>query len=266
MFLRILILLLLPLRTPAQLFNAAPFLGMGNTGLAQGSLYSISNNPAGIALLENIQAGVAYQSHFLSSEIQSQALYLAVPFSSSNAVAFGVNSYGLKEVSNLLTLRGVYSKRFGHLFSSAISINSHRYYVKNYEDDQALSLDLGFQYYVNDYVTIGALARNVTSARYQDHILQYIPVEFGLGFCYIMSKELRIACDAYYDKYIPLSYRGGIAFNVDSRVSVRGGVGSHPIQYFGGVGLVVAKLHIDIASSFHSRLGTSPQLAIAYVF
>jgi hypothetical protein len=68
---------------------------MGNTGIAYQSLYSISNNPAGIVGLQQCQIGAAYQSHFLTTEIQSQAAYAALPLASSHAIGFGVNSYGL---------------------------------------------------------------------------------------------------------------------------------------------------------------------------
>ncbi|NGM60341.1 DNA-binding protein [Sphingobacterium sp. SGG-5] len=266
MLFKTILLLLFSLKASAQVFNAAPFLAMGNTGLAQGSLYSISNNPAGVASLESMAFGVAYQNHFFSSEIQSQAVFAALPFASSSTLAFGMNSYGLQGVANLLTLRGSYAKQFGRHFSSGISVNSHRYYVTNYENDNTLSLDLGFQYYANDDITIGALARNVTKAQHEDVVPAYIPVEFGIGFYYKLSTALRIAYDMYYGLYTSLDYRGGIEYAVDSRVVVRGGVASHPTQYFGGVGLVLNKLHVDIASAFHPRLGTSPQLAIAYDF
>src|SRR5690606_24280455 len=205
----------------------------------------------GIALLENMQFGIASQSHFFSSEIQSQALFIACPLASSHVVAFSVNSYGIKKVSNLLTLRGVYTKRFGHLVSGAISVNGHRYHVTNYQDDKTFSLDLGFQYYVSDYITVGAFTRNVTKSKYQDNILQYIPAEFGIGFCYVLSRELRLACDTYYDKYKALDCRGGVEYAVDAKIFIRGGIATLPMQYFGGVGLTLDKLHVDIASSFH---------------
>jgi len=263
---RLALLFLLSLKLHAQTFNAAPFLAMGNTGLAQTSLYSISNNPAGVALLDNIQAGAAYQNHFLSSDIQSQAMYLAIPITRGNAIAFGGNRYGLKEVSNVVILRGIYAKNFGHVFSCAVGLNYHHYYVRNYDNDQTLSLDLGFQYHVHEQLHIGALARNVSMSRYRDDILQYIPVEYGLGFCYALSDGLRFASDIYYNTETYFNYRGGLEYRIDAKVFLRGGMASHPAQYFGGIGLGLHKMKIDLASSFHPRLGSSPQLAVAYGF
>ncbi|HMR20244.1 MAG TPA: DNA-binding protein [Sphingobacterium sp.] len=263
---RILILLLFSGTLHAQTFNAAPFLAMGNTGLGQSSLYSITNNPAGIAALKQSQVGLAYQSHFLSSDIQSQAIYAVLPFASSHVVGFGANNYGLKDVSSLLTMRGVYAKRFGQTFATAIAANYHRFYVQNYQSDHTTSLDLGFQYYVGDRVTLGLLIRNATSSVFPDDTPQYIAQYFATGFAYSISEQIQVASDIYYDIHNLFNYRGGLAYRFDHRVVIRGGAASHPMQYFGGIGLSINKVQVDIASSFHPRLGTSPQLALAYGF
>lgn len=263
---RVLLQLLLCVTLNAQTFNAAPYLAMGNTGIAQESVFSIANNPAGISRVTKPHLGLAYQSHFLSTEVQSQAVFAVLPFASSHAVGLSVNRYGLKEVSTSLTLRAAYTKCFGNSISTSVSVNYHRYYVRNYHNDQTISLDLGFQYYWGENLIIGALARNATSAMFQDETLEYIPEEYALGFSYQLSEQLQVSSDIYYDIREHLNFRGGFAFWFDPRLVIRGGAASRPTQYFVGVGLLVQQIQFDIASSFHPRLGTSPQLAVSYGF
>jgi hypothetical protein len=239
---------------------------MGNSGIAYQSLYSISNNPAGIVGLQQCQIGAAYQSHFLTTEIQSQAAYAALPLASSHAIGFGVNSYGLKDVSNFLTIRGIYGKRFGSTFATAIGVNYHRFYVRNYHNEQTASLDLGFQYYASDKLAFGLLARNVTLSVFMDDTPQYIAKEFAVGFCYSLSGQLQISSDLYYDIHEYFNFRSGLAYWFDPRLCVRAGAASDPTQYFGGVGFLIKKIQIDMASSFHPRLGSSLQLALSYGF
>ena len=263
---RIVILLLLSPSLNAQIFNAAPLLAMGNTGIAQQSVFNITNNPAGISGLERPHLGLAYQNHYLSTEIQSQAAFAVLPFGNSHAVGISANSYGLKDVSNLLTLRGAYAKRFGQSFSSSAAVNYHRFYVRNYHSDQTISLDLGFQYYWDKKLTFGTFARNVTSSMFQEDTQEYIPEEYAVGFSYQLSEQLQVSSDVYYDIREQFNFRGGFAYWFDPRLVIRGGAASHPTQYFGGIGVLVQKIQIDIASSFHPRLGTSPQLAVSYEF
>ncbi|GGH31689.1 DNA-binding protein [Sphingobacterium alkalisoli] len=266
MFTRVILLLLISGHLHAQSFNAAPFLGMGNTGLASQSLYSVGLNPAGIAPLASASIAIAYQQHFLSSEIQSQAAYLNIPIGFLGGIGLGVNSYGIAGVSTLSTVRGVYARRFGNLFFSAVGLNYHQYYVKNYGNDFTFSVDLGFQVGITPDLFLGALFRNITSSQYQEDVEQRIPCEVGLGMNYSISDQLSLASDIYYDSQSKINYRAGLSYSFDYRFKIRTGAASNPMQYFAGLGLVLNKIQIDMASSFHPKLGTSPQISIAYDF
>ncbi|MBE8719506.1 PorV/PorQ family protein [Sphingobacterium pedocola] len=264
MYIRIVLLLFASIKLQAQQFNAAPNLGMGNTGLARQSIYSIGLNPAGIAALTNVSVALAYQQHFLSSEIQSQAAYLNIPLKPLGGVGLGVNSYGIHGVSTLLTVRSIYARQFGNQIFSAIGLNYHQFYVKNYGNDQTFSVDLGIQVKMSPHLLIGALIRNISSAHYKEDVEQRIPREIGLGLNYEVSEHLSLVSDVYYDFLSEMNYRAGIEFAFDHRFKLRGGAMSNPLHYFAGIGLILNKIQIDIASSFHPKLGTSPQIAMAY--
>lgn len=266
MMIRVCLLLLITFKLEAQVFYASPQMGMGNVGIGNKGLYSLGINPAGISSMKSLAVGIAYQNHYLIPDIQSQAFYMAIPVSSSTYLGLSANSYGLKGVSNLLTLRTVYARKFGKSISAAVAGNYHRYYVKNYESSQKGSLDIGFQYQISDEVTIGVLGRNMTYTSYDDAVSQSIPTEYAVGATYQLSKEVLIATDMYYDTYKKLNYHAGLEYALQQKIKVRGGLASQPLQYFTGVGLVWKKLDVDVALSFHPNLGTSPQLALMYVF
>lgn len=266
MVIRVVILLLLFLDLKAQNFNAAPYLAMGNTGIAQSSLFSVVSNPAGMTGLSTVQVGLACQTHFLSTDIQSQALFMGLPLRRFGSIGVSVNSYGIPTVANTLTSRVAYARQWGHSFSSSVSVNHHRYYVRNYESSNTWSLDLGFQYLVAEQIRIGWFARNVTGSFYEDHVMEYIPKQVAAGILYELSRQLSLSGDIYYDWLAHWNYRGGFAYQFDKRLSIKGGACSGPLHYTAGFGLLLAKLQIDVASSFHPRLGTSPQLAMSYGF
>ncbi|WP_140936584.1 DNA-binding protein [Sphingobacterium lumbrici] len=266
MFVRVILLLLISIELKAQPFNAAPYLGMGNTGLARQSVYSIGLNPAGIAGLTNTNVALAYQQHFLSSEIQSRAAYLNIPIKSLGGVGVGVNSYGIAGVSTLSTVRGIYARQFGKQIFSAVGLNYHQFYIKNYGNDQTFSVDLGLQVNVFPHLVIGALVRNISSSKYKEDVDQQISREIGLGLNYVVSDHLSLASDIYYDFRSKMNYRGGLEYAFDRRFKIRGGAASNPLHYLAGLGLILNKIQIDIASSFHPKLGTSPQITMAYGF
>lgn len=266
MIVRIAILLLLSYNLHAQTFNAAPFQGMGNTGLALESIYSITNNSAGISNLDQTYIAVAYQPNYISSEINAQALYLATPLKSFGALGFSMNNYGIYGVSALTSARAVYARSIGKQLSTSISASYHSFSVKNYGRDNTFSFDLGFQFRLDDKIQFGALARNISKAMFEDDVHEYIPYEIGAGIAYELSKQLFLTSDVYYNWEDKINYRAGLAYDIDRLLILRVGAASNPTQYFAGIGIRLNQFLIDISSAFHSKLGSSPQIALAYGF
>ena len=259
-------LLLLGLPTYAQDFFAAPLQGMGNTGLALPSIYNLTVNASGLTKLANAQVAVAYQPHFLTNDIQAQALFSVVPIKKKNAIGIAVNNYGLRGTSSLLTLRAVYARAFGDFISTSLSTNYHQYQVKGYGGDQTFSLDLGFHFTINEMLAVGMLLRNVSFSSFDDTIDQHITKEIGLGVLYRLSKGLFVTADVYYNAIQKIDPRVGFAFDIDRLFVFRAGVTAKPMQYFAAVGITVGKMIFDISSSFHTRIGYSPQIALNYGF
>lgn len=261
-------ILLIIFRIPiyAQDFFSAPSQGMGNTGLALPSIYNLSMNPSALTKLKTTQAAIAYQPHFLTNEIQAQALFFAMPFRQTSSFGLSINNYGLKGVSSLMTLRATYARAFGDVISTSISTNYHQYQVKGYGGDQALSLDLGAHFTINEMLALGLLFRNVSLSSFDDTIDQHITKEAGIGMLYRLSKELLVTADVYYNTLRAIDPRFGIAYDIDGLFVVRAGVTAKPAQYFAGIGVTLGKLIVDISSSFHGRIGYAPQIALAYGF
>ncbi|WP_164112768.1 MULTISPECIES: DNA-binding protein [Sphingobacterium] len=262
----VIFLLLLELPIYAQEFFAAPLQGMGNTGLALPSVYNLTVNASGLSRLANAQVAVAYQPHFLTNDIQAQAFFSVVPIKKKNVIGVAINNYGLRGTSSLLTLRAIYARAFGNFISTSLSVNYHQYQVKGYGGDQTFSLDLGFHFTISEMLAIGVLLRNVSSSSFEDTIDQHIAQEGGLGLLYRFSKELLVTADVYYNTTQAMDARAGLAYDIDRLFVLRAGVTAKPMQYFAGVGITLGKLIFDISSSFHARIGYSPQIALNYGF
>lgn len=259
-------LMLLWIDVCSQDFYGAPMQGMANTGLALPSVYGLTANAAVIAKLKRPHIGVGYQPHFLTNDIQTQALLAALPLGWTNALGLAINNYGLKATSSLLTLRAIYVRAFGDVFSTSVSTNYHQYHVKGYGGDNTFSLDLGAHLNVSESLSLGLLLRNVTASRFDDTIDQYIAREIGAGLLFNVSKEVLFTADVYYNAFHEIDPRFGIAYHIDNLVILRGGATLVPMQYFTGIGVNLGKLLCDVSSSFHTRLGVSPQLSLAYGF
>jgi len=250
----------------AQEFSPAPFLGAGKTALAQKGIYSLSANTSGIAQLRRTEVAVSYQQHFVKTDIASQAILLGIPLKSQGAIGLSLTNYGIFGVSSFLRGGLTYARAFGSQFLTSITANYHQYQVTNYHTSKAFSADLGVQYLWSERFHIGAFFRNISQSAFPTTLDQRIARELGLGLCYYLSEELTLGGDVLKEFPHRLVYRGGLSYAFDTRFVLRGGATSTPVQYTAGAGFVAKDWQFDFASSFHSKLGTSPQLSVRYAF
>lgn len=264
---RVVILIMMPLGLSAQVFNAAPHLGMGNTGTAHSGVYSLSSNPAGIGTLRSLTAAIAYQQHYIGADIQSMASYVASPIGSRSFIGAGFLSYGIPQVSKLNKYGGSFVKKIGENIRSSLSLNYHSYHVQGFVSDGSVSGDLGIQILLNDDIHLGAFFKNISRSTFSEYVDQNIPQELNTGLLYRFSSELTFAFDTGYDFYVnSTNYKCGIEYSVMRRLFFRGGVESRPLQYFLGLGFAANKIMFDLASAYHPQLGHSPQMALCYAF
>ena len=265
MMVRVILVLLLPLNLFSQSFYAAPLQGMGNTGLAYANLYAFDHNAAVLPFLQSLEAGIAYQPHFLSNEIRSQALYLAARIP-RGGIGLALQNYGIPEVSSINQISAAYSRSFGPKFASAIAINYHGFHVKNVISEQSYSLDLGFYYKLVNEFAVGAVWKNISGVNYSDLIDRSIDSRAGLGARYTFSSDVSVASDLLYSRLQGLLYRVGVDYTMGKLVHFRTGLDTNPMILTAGIGIIVKDWRVDLSTTYHRRLGTAPQIALAYAF
>ncbi|QQT24332.1 DNA-binding protein [Sphingobacterium spiritivorum] len=261
---KLIFLMLISLKAVSQPFNAAPFQGIGNTGIALGGIYSLTNNPAGLVEIDELNVAVAYQKYFLMQDIQTQAAYFALPLKELGAIGFSVHSYGIPSLSSFLRTNISYARNFADILSTSVSLNYHRKSVAKYGGEQVMSFDLGLQYACNPSLTVGFIFKNITNAVLKGAVTDRIVQEIGAGTNYRISSGLMVNVDLISDLQERWFVRSGLEYRLHPSLVVRGGVSSNPIEYFAGLGFVLPRVRIDLSSSFHPNLGTSPQIALAY--
>jgi len=266
MVFRILILTLMSFRSVAQQFSPAPFLGMGKAALAQDGVFALSENPAGIANIQSTTLSAAFQRHFMASDITSQCLLAAFPVFSGTAFGVSLTNHGIFDVTSLLQTGATYARAFGPNILTSITANYHQHSVQKYGLSTAFSADLGLQLLWSEKVAAGFFFRNISGNRFASTLDQRIPREVGGGFYYRLSEELQLAADLLKEFPHRLVYRGGFSYFPDRRFAVRAGALSNPLQYTAGTTFRTEKWQFDLASVFHERLGSSPQMSVSYAF
>ena len=236
---------------------------MGSAAVATTGIWSVATNQAGIAWSQGWQAGLYAENRFLVKELCYEAVALTW---SGRPGAFGiVVSYSGFQLFNEITAGITYARKFGRRFSVGVQLYYNRIQLgEEYGSKSLVSGKIGLMYKPDDSWTLGVQVCNPVPVKISDYPEERLPVLFRLGIGYNISGKVLVLLEGEKDLEHKPVIRTGLEIKLASMVWGRLGVISDPFMVTGGIGLMLGKIRIDIATQFHMVLGFSPSLSVVY--
>ena len=259
-----LICLLLSSKVFAQNNTGSRIASMANAGVALQDVWSLMENQAGIANLENPIISIGYEQRFLDKELNTQSIVFAIPVK-QNVFGLSFQKYGFSAFSEQ-KVGFAYAKRFGNTLFAALNFNYHQLTIQNYGSAKAFSAEAGIQYLANEKFMIGAHVANPNKSTYDEEAGTDIPVSLQVGASYKFSDKVLLASSLVKTLNSTMDVKLGLEYHLIKWLALRGGVSANSFKQYVGFGLNYQHFKIDLATSSHLALGYSPQLALSYEF
>ncbi|RMG30592.1 MAG: hypothetical protein D6730_02375 [Bacteroidetes bacterium] len=240
-------------------------LGYAYTGV-WGDFWNVFHNPAGIAGVEGIQVGAYAERRFGLKELTYGSAGLVLPFGETQAVGLSASSFGFDAYrENSLGLS--YAISVVDVLSLGVKLNYASLNIADYGGTGTFFVDVGINTAISEQLSLGVYAYNVSRGRITGQSLdEELPTIFTAGLAYQPTEQLLVVADVQKDIDHPVSFRGGIEYAIIPALRARVGVSTEPLSLNGGLGLVLNDLHIDVAFSYHERLGYTPHVSVNYGF
>lgn len=250
-----------------QIFGQNPgprLMAMGSGGLAVSDIWSIQQNPAGIALLKRPMFAIAYEQQFPGAEVSTQSAVLVFPYL-RNVFGLSFQRYGFSEYTEQVA-GFCFAKGFGDSFSLAVGMRYYQLNISQYGAAGALTVEVGARLRINDLFTIASHVSNPNRSRYNSIQGTGLPVKLSLGSSFQFSDKLLLIADLR--KYLdyPLDGIAGVEYGFLKWFSLRGGVSMNPFKQYTGFGINHNKMQLDFSVASHPILGISPQISLGYEF
>ncbi|HLG02913.1 MAG TPA: hypothetical protein VI731_04920 [Bacteroidia bacterium] len=241
--------------------------GMAGSGVAlNGDLWSVQNNPAGLASIKTFQAGVFYESRFLVNDLAMKAAAAAIP-TKQGVFGITVSSFGLGNLYSENKAGVGFSKSLGPKFSAAIQMDYfHTSIAENYGTASTVCGEIGLIAEPVSGLKLGFHVFNPTRSKTGSGSDQRLPTIMRLGGLYSFSEQIFVTVEAEKDIAFKPVIRGGLEYRPANNFYIRAGAASNPGLMTFGFGIVMKKIRLDVASSFHSVLGFSPSVGLQYGF
>ncbi len=242
-------------------------LGMAGCGTAlTGDLWNAQNNQAGLAFIKSFQAGAFYESRFLVNDLGMKAFAAAMP-TKAGTFNLEVTSLGLGKLYSETKAGFGFSKMFGPKFAASLQLNYFNTHIaENYGSSSTVTGEFGLIAIPVKNLTIGFHMYNPTRSRLKSRMDERLPTIMRLGTLYSFSDKVFISIEAEKDVDFKPVIRGGMEYRPIPNFYLRAGVASNPGLMAFGFGIIMKKLRLDIASTFHSQLGFSPSVGLQYGF
>jgi hypothetical protein len=115
------------------------------------------------------------------------------------------------------------------------------------------------------HLRIGVHIFNPTRAKLATYNDERIPTLMRFGALYTFSDKVFLSAEMEKDVDFKPVFRGGIEYHPVKEFYLRAGAASNPGLTSFGFGLELKQFRLDLASTFHSVLGFTPQIGLQYV-
>ena len=238
-------------------------MSMGRTGVCERNLWSLQNNPSGIAMLSGWQLGGYYENAWLLKETSHKSLGALMAFDKIGVVGIDVVHFGGSTYSE--SLFGIaYARGFGPYLQLGIQGQAMLFHWgEGYPNRWAFSFALGAQSQVTETLRLGCCLINPIHGRLNTINNDPLPIVMRFGIAYQFTDDFVGQAEIernHNNEGIRIG--GGFEYRLFRQFYLRAGVQHHPDILSFGVGYQVKGIIMDVAAQLHQVLGGSIQVEV----
>ncbi len=237
-------------------------LALSNAFVSVSDTWSTFHNQAGLAVLDNLSAGVFYESRFMIDELSHVAGTFVLPVN-AGTFGFSFSQFG-KGTYKEHKVGLAFAKRLTKKWNAAIQLD---YLSSRFpENERAIgfaTFEAGVIYAATDNLFFGAHIFNPISNGFDmPEGTQKIPAVFRVGGHYQFPNMVLVTFETEKTPENPYLLKYGIEFSPVNNLAFRFGVSGKPVNYSAGIGYSVGRLTTDIGFGYHGNLGLTPSVSI----
>ncbi len=250
-------------RASSQSFPlSAKAAGMGHTAVTLQDAWSCFQNVGGLGAVKKSTFLFGYHNSFgMRDGLHTAGAGVVIPTS------VGVGSVSVSKFGDHLFSRQTLSLGYGHQvdqFTMGIRMSQQQYSLEYAGTQSLFILDVGGVATLIPELVWGLQVRNITRTRLSDFSGEHVPTLIETGLSYRPVSSLMLNVEVAQEVNQTPSFKAGIAYCWQKKVTVRTGFNTQFLQHYMGMGWTHRILQIDYALSTHASLGHSHQLSLAY--
>ena len=249
----------------SQYSPGARQISLANSDVAlSNDVFSLFNNPAGLAQLNWREVGIYYSpAPFGLTELSNGYVAYNEPFD-FGSISIGGMTYGFELYRESKIVLG-YSYNYENILFAGATVNFHSFSIQNYGSTSAIYFNIGGLVYILDELRWGFTVSNLNRASIAD-IDDQIPMILATGFSYDILQNFSLNFSLEKDISFDPSVQFGIEYDIIEYISLRAGTSNDPSRFTAGLGINYSIFSLDYAFFTHQDLGLTHQAGIILSF
>lgn len=237
---------------------------LANASICLDDVWAYHHNPGATASIKAISVGAYYETRFLTKELQTQALAVAIPLK-VGVISAGAQFFGYQQYRNTRAGLG-YSMKFTDFLQVGVQGNIQTLRLGgNYGSTVSGTVEAGLLAKISEKWSVGVSVMNIGRQRINPINDRFATVMRG-GCQYKPSKKVSIFAEVEKQIITKISFKGAVEYQPVQQLYIRFGAQSAPMEFALGIGYKVAGFSIDLGSKYHQTLGWSPNFGLNYQF
>lgn len=247
----------------AQSAEGARVAGLAGTAVTLSDQFSAFHNQAGLAHITSPTFGAYYQNRFLIKELGDKGIVAATKLG-AGAFAISYSSFGYSAFNQSKTGLG-YGLKLSDKFSVGVQMNYHSLRIsEGYGVSRSFSVEGGFIYKMNQELTLAGHIENANRSQLTEYNDERSPSTLRFGASYTFSEKVVLLGQVQQTTQQKVVGSGAVEYTIKDAIVLRAGFASNPALSSFGFGWKSSTFRADIATSYHSVLGFSPQISLSF--
>ena len=241
-----------------------PYTGLSTYSSQQTDPFSFTGNQAALANIKQAGAGLFCERRFMLSATSSYIIAAALPTKLGN---FGIQiDYSGFKNFNENKIGLAYGRHLGPRVDIGVQFNYYGYRIPAYSNASSINFEAGVIMHFTKKLQGGVHVYNPIGVKLGKTNKEKLAAAYKAGLGYDASDNFFVAAEIIKEEDKPVNIIAGVQYHFKKQLFVRLGISSSTASLFFGAGVSWKNLRLDVAASYHSRLGFSPGILLIMNF
>jgi hypothetical protein len=243
---------------------AAGYTGLGAYSLHHKDIFSFSANPASLAQLKSVAAGVYGERRFLLKELNNYTAVIGMPTAYGN---FGIqiNYSGFSDF-NEMQPGLAFGKKLGKKVDVGVQFNYYSISIAGYGNASSISFETGTILHLSERVHAGIHVNNPVGGKFGKEKQEQLSSVYSFGLGYDASEKFFVSAEIEKEEDQPVNVNAGIQYKFLPQLLARAGLSSATSSAWMGFGFMFKSFRLDLTAAYHPQLGITPGILLLFKF